>query len=129
MNIESPNKNFLTKYLIVDILVFTAAITSAIATKIILYLLCKHNKLRAMVASLALQKVKAVGTSAMKQDTYNACNYTSHFFIILALSACILRLVIFPILQVRKITLCRGQLFSNAVKRMFLYQMHNIVYQ
>ena len=57
-NTESPNKNFFTNNLIVDIFVFTAAIISAIATIIILYLLCKHNKLRILVASLALQQVK-----------------------------------------------------------------------
>ena len=44
MNIESSNKNFFTNNLIVDIFVFTAAIILAIATIIILYLLCKHNK-------------------------------------------------------------------------------------
>ena len=37
-NIESPNKNFFTNNLIVDIFVFTAAIILAIATIIILYI-------------------------------------------------------------------------------------------
>ena len=43
MNVESTNKNFFTSNLIVDIFVFTTTIISAIATIIILYLLCKHN--------------------------------------------------------------------------------------
>ena len=60
-NTESPTKNFFTNNLIVDIFVFTAAIISAIATIIVLYLLCKHNKLRTLVASLVLQQVKEVG--------------------------------------------------------------------
>ena len=90
----------------------------AITTLIILYLLCKHNKLRALVASLALQKVKEVRATAIKQDTNNACNCTSEFYIILALSISIIGLVIFAIWQVRRIKLCRGQLFSNAVKIM-----------
>ena len=85
---------------------------------IILYLLCKHNKLRTLVASLALQQVKEVGTLAMKQDTNNAWNCTPQFHIILALSISIIGLVLFTILQVRRIKLCRGQLFSNAVKIM-----------
>ena len=55
-NIESRNKNFFTNNLIVDIFVFTAATILAIATIIILYLLCKHNKLRTLVASLVLNK-------------------------------------------------------------------------
>ena len=66
IDIESPNKNFFTNNLIVDIFVFTAAIISAIATMIILYLLCKHNKLRTLVASLMLQQVKEVGASSME---------------------------------------------------------------
>ena len=76
MNIESPNKNFFTNNLIVDIFVFTAAIILAIATIIILYLVCKHNKLRTLVASLTLQKVKELGTSVIEQDTNNASNCT-----------------------------------------------------
>ena len=48
MDIEPPNKNFFTNNIIVDISVFTVAIISAIATIIILYLLCKHNKLRTL---------------------------------------------------------------------------------
>ena len=104
-----------TNNLIVDTFVFTAAIILAIAT-IILYLPCKHNKLITLVASLALQQVKEVDASAMKQDTNNACRCTPQFYIILALSASIFRLVISSILQVRRMKLCKGQLFSNTVK-------------
>ena len=75
--------------------------------------------MRTLVASLALQQVKKVSASAMKQDTYNACDCTSQFYITLVLSISIILLVIFAILQVRRITLYRGQLFSNAVKIMY----------
>ena len=69
--------------------------------------------------SLALQQVKEVSTSATKQeDNNNICDCTSPFYIILALSITIIGLVIFTILQVRRIKLCRGQLFSNTVKIM-----------
>ena len=117
-DIDSPNKNVLTNNLIVDIFIFTVAIILAITTLIILYLLCTHNKLKTLVASLALQQVKKVSTSAMKNDTNNACNCTSQFYIILALGISIIGLVIFVILQVRRIKLCRVQLFLNAVKIM-----------
>ena len=73
IDIEFPNKKFFSNNLIVDIFIFTVAITSAVTTLIILYLLCKHNKLRAPVANLALQQVKEVSAMAMKQDTNNAC--------------------------------------------------------
>ena len=101
--------------------------TLAIATIIILYLLCKHNKLRTLVASLVPQQVKEVGTSVMKHDTNNACKCTPQFYIILALSASIFGLVIFAILQARRIKLCRGQLFSNAFKIMLFYIIHTIL--
>ena len=60
IDIESPNKNFFTNDVILDIFVFTVAIISAITTLIILYLLCKYNTLRALVAHLALQQVKEI---------------------------------------------------------------------
>ena len=74
--------------------------------------------LRTLVASLALQQVKEVGASAMKHDTNNVHNCTPQLYILLPLSASIFGLVIFAILHVRRIKLCRGQLFSNAVKIM-----------
>ena len=129
IDIESPNKNFFINNLTVDIFVFTVAIILAITTLIILYLLCKHNKLKILVANQACQQVTEVSTPAMKQDTNNACDCTSQFYIILALSISIIRLVIFAILQVRRIKLCRGQLFSNVVKIMLFTLTYNILYQ
>ena len=40
------------------------------------------------------------------------------YYVILALSIVIIVLVVFTILQLRRIRLCRGQLFSNVVKIM-----------
>ena len=81
-------------------------------------MLCKHNNLGTLVVSLALQQVKEVSASALNQDTNNAWDCTPKFYIILALIISIIRLEIFTTLQVRRIKLCRGQLFSNAVKIM-----------
>ena len=91
-------------------------------------MLCKHNKLRTLVVSVAFQQAKEVSTSATKQDTNNVCNCTSQFYIILALSFSITGLLIFAMLQVSRIKLCRGQLFSNAVKVMlFISDVQNYV--
>ena len=46
------------------------------------------------------------------------CDCTSQFYIILALSITIIGSDIFTILQVKRIKLCRGQLFLNIVKVM-----------
>ena len=43
---------------------------------------------------------------------------TTQFYIILTLSIAVINLIIFAILQVRRLKLCRGQLFSNVVKIM-----------
>ena len=92
-----------------DIFVFIIAIVSVITTMIIIYTLCKHNKLITLVVSLALQQVKEVSASATKKEDENfTCNCTSQFYIILALSIAIIGIVIFVILQVRRIKLCRG---------------------
>ena len=59
--------------------------------------------------SLALQQVKKVNTLATKKEYDNyTCDWTSQFYIILALRITIKVLVIFAILHARKIKLCRG---------------------
>ena len=117
LDIEFANKNFFTNNFIVDIFVFVIAIISVITTIIIIYALCKHNKLRALVTSLALQQVKEVKAEETRNGNYKY-ECTSQFYIISALSIVIIGLVVFALLQVRRIKLCRGQLFSNVVKIM-----------
>ena len=74
--------------------------------------------------SLALQQVKEVKAEEIGNKKCN-CKCTAQFYIILALSIAIIGLVIFTILQVRRIMLCRGQLFSNVVKIMlFISDIH-----
>ena len=43
----------------VDIFMFISAIILLLATSITMYLLCKHKKIRALIASLVLQQVKS----------------------------------------------------------------------
>ena len=116
-DIEFVNKNFFTNNFIADLFVFIIAIKLVITTIIIIYALCKHNKLRVLVTSLALQQVKEVKAEENRNKNYKY-KCTSQFYIILALSIVIIGLVIFTISQVRRIKLCRGQLFSNVVKIM-----------
>ena len=71
LDIEFVNKNFFTNNFIVDIFVFVIAITSVITTIIMIYALCKHNKLRALVMSLALQQVKVVKQKKLEMEITN----------------------------------------------------------
>ena len=75
--------------------------------------ICKHKKLRMLMASLVLHQVKEVGMVTQKEINTGCKILTC---IILALT--ILGLVIVAILHYRKSKLCRGCMFSNAVKIM-----------
>ena len=104
---ELASKNFFTNNFIIDVFVFVIAIIMAISTIIIIYAICKHNNLRTLVTSLALQQAKEVRAEEINERNYS-CVCTAQFYIILALSVIIIDLVVFPILQVRMIKLCRG---------------------
>ena len=67
LELETPYKNFFIINFIIDIFIFIIAIISVITTIIIIYALCKHNKLRTLVASLALQLGKEVSTVEIKK--------------------------------------------------------------
>ena len=113
---EFANKNYFNSQ-VVKIFKFEVAIISIIATVVTIYAICKHIKLRVLVTSLALQQVKEV----KEDDTENVnpkCKCTIQLYIILVLSLAIISLIIFAILQLRRIKICRGQIFSNAVKIM-----------
>ena len=52
---------------------------------VIIYMLCKHNKLRALVMRLALQQVKEVKAEEIRDENYK-CKCTSQFYTFLAVS-------------------------------------------
>ena len=104
---EFASKNFFTNNFIIDVFVLITAIISVISTTIIIYTMCKHNKLRALVTSLAFQQAKEVKAEEINEGNCN-CECTAQFYIILALTVIIIGLVVFVILQVRRIKLCRG---------------------
>ena len=102
---EFVSKNFFTNNFIIDEFVFVIAIILVISTIIIIYAICKHNKLRPLVTSLAFQQAKEVKAEEISEGNHN-CECTAQFYIILALTVIIIGLVVFAILQVRRIKLC-----------------------
>ena len=50
-----------------DIFLFITAVISLLATILTVYLLCKHKKLRTLIASLVLHQVKEVGAVTQKE--------------------------------------------------------------
>ena len=78
-----PNKNFFSKYFIVDVFLFVTAVISLLATTLAIYLLCKHKKLRMLVISLALQQVREVGTVTTQEEVITAFTCKIQFYTIL----------------------------------------------
>ena len=76
----------------------------------------QNKKLRMLVASLALQQVKEVVAVTTQEEVTTECIIQN--YIILALTVTIFSLVMFAVLHSRKLKLCRGSMFSNAVKIM-----------
>ena len=123
----TTNKNFFSDNYVIDVFLFIAAIISLLATTSTIYLLCKHQKLRILMVSLVLQQIKEVGTVTWKEIN-TECKILTY----LSLALTLLGLVMVVILHYRKSKLCRGCMFSNAVKFMIFisdaqYSVHIIL--
>ena len=116
---ESPTSKFrsLINSFLIDMLVFKAAILTVFIIFVIIYIITGQSKLKALVATMALQRVRAVDALNTNRQTQN-CN--SELLKILM----ILNLVIVVVLLLRKIkksVFFQGQLFSKMVKiKLFL---------
>ena len=120
--ILNTNKNFFSNNHIVDIFVFISTIISLISTTLTVYLLCNHKKIRVLIASLVLHKVKQV--DAISGETNSECTTLAYIGIILT----ILSLIIVTFLLYRKSRFCKGHRFSNAVTIMiFILDVKNYV--
>ena len=73
---EHANKNVFNSQ-VVKIFKFVVAIILIIATVVTI---CKHNKLRALVTSLALEQVREVKAEDIENENHK-CEYTALYFI------------------------------------------------
>ena len=82
--IKEPTFNtFLSSY-VVDIVVFTTGILTVILTFVIMYILCGQSKLKSIVANMALQHIKTLEATMIKET--ESCNFElMHLLIILNL--------------------------------------------
>ena len=108
----NSSKNFFSNNHIMDIFVFVSSIISLTSTTLTIYLLCKHKKIKALIASLVLHHVKEVGT--ISEETNLECTTLPYIGIILT----ILSLIIVVFLHYKKSRFCKGHRFSNVVKIM-----------
>ena len=119
----NTNENFFSKNHILDICVFISSIISLISTTLIIYLICKHKKIRTLVASLVLHQIKEVSTNSREANPAE-CITLAYIGIILT----ILSLILVTYLHFRKSRLCKSHRFSNAVKIMiFISDVQNYV--
>ena len=66
-NLELANKKFFFNNYTVDIFPIITAVISLVVTTMVMYILCKHMKLKSLVTSLALQQIEEVGTVAKQE--------------------------------------------------------------
>ena len=120
--ILNTSKNFFSNNHVMDTFMFIFSIISLTSTTLTIYLLCKHKKIRALIASLVLHQVNEVG--AISKETNSECITLAYIGIILT----ILSLIIVTFLHYRKSRFCKGHRFSNAVKVMiFISDVQNYV--
>ena len=80
----NTNKHFFSDNYIVDIFVFISAIISLLTTILTIYLLCKHKKIRVLIAGLVLHQVKEIGTiSGSARETNPECTTLAYIGITL----------------------------------------------
>ena len=72
------NKSFFSNNYIIDVFLLVTAVISLVVTTLAIYLLCKHKKLRMLVASLAFQQVKEVGTVTTQDEVTTEFKIQNH---------------------------------------------------
>ena len=106
----------------IDVFLFVTPIISLVVTSIVLYIICKHAKLKSLITNLPLQQVREVDM-VTKQEHVSVihdteCTCKIQWYTISMLSLSILGIIIFIIINARKLKLFKGHLFSNVVKIM-----------
>ena len=116
-NLDKPEDNsrfqsFLNSFL-ADVLIFTAALITLIITLIIIYILYGQSKLKALVTTIAMQRIKAVEAADMS-DMLCACKTQWYIKGMLIIST--LGMLYLVTNKLRKRSFCKGCLFSNNTK-------------
>ena len=81
----NTNKNLFFDNYFMDIYLFISAVILLLASTLTVYLLCKHEKLRVLIASLVLHQVKEVGTEAQANSMCKAWAYMGIILTVLSL--------------------------------------------
>ena len=123
---NNSKHSFLDNY-IMDVFLFIATILSMIVTTAIVFIVCKHVKLKALLTGIAFQLIKQ--TDALFGNENEHCKYAVQWYMIAALASVIIGLIIFILAITRKCRIFRGKLFSNTVTVMLFSQKLNNMFQ
>ena len=119
---KTNNKN--TKHsffgnIIMDVFLFIATILSMIATAAIIHLVCRHTKLKPLLAGITFQPVKQ--TEAIFGNGKEQQNCAAQWYTIAALTLMIIGLTIYVLVTTQKCTTFRRRLYSNTVTVMLFF--------
>ena len=112
--ISSKFGSFLNSFL-VDVLLFIAALSTVIITLVVMYMVCRQSKLKALVANLALQHTKAVEAT---DPATRYCICEPNWYIVGLLLIILLGITYLVMNKIRKSCLFKGCLFSKMTKIM-----------
>ena len=128
-NSDEPEENnskfqtFLNSFL-ADVLIFTAALVTLIIMLIIIYVLYRQSKLKALVTNIAMQRIKAVEAADMSDIL---CTCKTQWYIMGMLIIITLGMLYLVTNKIRKTSFCKGRLFSNNTKILLLYIQHPFI--
>ena len=121
---NSKFKSFLNTFL-ADVLIFTAMLITLVTTLIIIYILYGQSKLKALVANIAMQQIKAVEAVDMSNML---CTCKTQWYIMGMLIIITLGMLYLVTNKLRKTSFCKGCLFSNNTKiLLFISNTHSYV--
>ena len=121
---NSKFQSFLNSF-IADVLMFTAALITLIITLIIIYVLYRQSKLKALVTKIAMQRIKAVEAADMNGIL---CTCKTQWCILGMLIIITLGMLYLVTNKIRKTSFCKGHLFSNNTKiLLFISNAHSYV--
>ena len=97
----------------VDVLLFMAALITIFVTLVVMYMVYRQSKLKALVANIALQHTKAVGAT---DSPTRYCICEPNLYIVGLLLIRLLGITYLVMCKTRKPCLFKGYLFSNVTK-------------
>ena len=98
----------LNTHSVMDVFLFIATTLSMIATVVIVHIICKHSKVKALLTGIAFQPIRQ--TDALFSNENEHCKCTVQWYTITALASMIIGLVILILITTRKCRIFRGKL-------------------